>query len=149
MTCRICNGAPKKARCLFCGQKSLGKPKKDERAEDSQKFREKHLEYLTDTRSKLLKFRMRTTGATSVDEEVIKLVGDWRAEDRKTMKAIKAVNLAIDEQLEKHAVPTRSRTRALALQYGRDTTTERAVDEALEIINFTKLEELCSTQWGG
>jgi hypothetical protein len=71
---------------MFCGYKSragemtVEQRKAKEDADFKQKCRDNELEYLRTTRQKLITFRMQSTGCVSLDDLIIREIGDWRQE---------------------------------------------------------------------
>jgi recombinational DNA repair protein RecR len=77
ITCSICNGFPKSARCPFC--QTRRKLKRDmTRMEIVQRDALiEHEEYLRITFLKLKKYKMKTTQNAALDEEVRQKFGNW------------------------------------------------------------------------
>jgi hypothetical protein len=74
--CPLCKGRSK-APCLICG---WSKKKRNQLSPKEQFLfdcREEYLKYLLETKIKLRKFNMLTTGVRTVDLEIIENHGDW------------------------------------------------------------------------
>lgn len=70
LTCKICYGRPKKAKCLLCGAKPRPQPKTKD--EEDPRF-----EWLLELHAMMKKHQSLGTGCDELDEEVLREIGPW------------------------------------------------------------------------